>query len=129
METTKNPALGAAAVLGFTGVALGAFGAHALQSMLSSQAMAWWQTGIEYHLVHAVGLTAVALGLKPGVCRTVAVAGFLGGVMLFSGSLYVLALTGEKAWGLITPLGGVSFLVGWGALGWASLRGLRPKGQ
>jgi len=120
METTKNPALLAASLAGFTGVALGAFGAHALQAFLSAQALTWWQTAVDYHLVHAVVLVAVALGLKPGVCRAVAVAGLVGGVALFSGSLYVLALTGEKGWGLVTPLGGVSFLVGWGAIGWAA---------
>jgi len=119
MRQTKNSALAVAAVFGFTGVALGAFGAHGLQSSLSAEALGWWHTGVEYHLVHAVVLVAIALGLRPSRSRTLAWGALSLGVVLFSGSLYVLALSGQRAWGAVTPVGGVLFLVGWVSLGWA----------
>ncbi len=114
-----------AGALGFLGVALGAFGAHGLKARLAGadgeQRMAWWQTGAQYHLVHAlaVGLAGVVAARAPG--GTVAGWLFLGGIVLFSGSLYAMTLTGVRKLGAVTPLGGVLFLAGWGALCAAAL--------
>lgn len=107
----------------FAGVLLGAFAAHGLRGRLSPEAWHTYQTGVLYHLIHGVGLLAVGcLGLvKPGV-PMVAFAGraFLIGIVLFSGSLYLLSLTGVKRLGMITPLGGLAFLVGWACLALAA---------
>jgi uncharacterized membrane protein YgdD (TMEM256/DUF423 family) len=103
-----------AAILGFLGVALGAFGAHALKDRLSPSALQIWNTAVLYHLLHAVAL--LALGLYARVSGTdvrVASALFAVGVVIFSGSLYALALSGIKPLGAITPLGGLCFLAGW----------------
>ena len=109
-----------AGCLGFVGVALGAFGAHALRARLSPDLLAVWQTGVLYHLLHAVALLALALyGKASGANIRWGALGFTIGILLFSGSLYALALTGIRPLGAITPLGGVSFLAGWG---WIALR-------
>lgn len=115
-----------AGVLGFLGVALGAFGAHGLKKRLASapdgeQRLAWWQTGAQYHQIHAlaVGLAAVVAGRAPG--GTIAGWLFLGGIVLFSGSLYLMTLTGRRALGAVTPIGGLSLLAGWAALTVAAL--------
>ena len=99
--------------MGFTGVACGALGAHAVKA-LGAQPLQWWETGAKYHLVHAlaVGLVAALKPTRPGLIAGL----FTAGVVLFSGSLYVLALTGVKALGMVTPFGGLSFLAGWAAL-------------
>ena len=104
------------AVLGFLAVALGAFGAHGLRERLSSDSMGIYQTGVQYHMIHALALLALA-ALADRV-RHVAVIGwlFVFGVLIFSGSLYLLAITGERWLGAITPLGGICFLAGWGTL-------------
>lgn len=117
-------ALGAAG--GFLAVALGAFGAHALKARLSAEALAVWHTAVQYHLAHALALVLVgALALpKPSAALSVAGGAFAAGVLIFSGSLYVLALTGVRAWGAVTPLGGVLFLAGWAALAYAALKNL-----
>ncbi len=101
--------------MGFLGVALGAFGAHGLRGFLAGkpdadQRLAWWQTGAQYHLVHAL-----AIGLAAAVSGAAAWL-FLGGIALFSGSLYVMTLTGKRALGAVTPLGGLLFLAGWVAI-------------
>lgn len=103
-----------AGLAGFLAVALGAFGAHLLKSRLELLGTAAiWQTAVLYHLVHAVALLAIALG-RP-VHRWVPPL-FAAGIVIFSGSLYVLALTNVKQLGAIAPLGGACFLVGWGLL-------------
>lgn len=102
------------AFLGFSGVAFGAMGAHAIRA-LGADRLEWWNTGAKYHLFHAfaVGLTALV-----GPRRIHLIAGlFLAGIVLFSGSLYALALTGQRMLGRVTPLGGLCFLIGWGVLG------------
>jgi uncharacterized membrane protein YgdD (TMEM256/DUF423 family) len=102
-----------AAVLGFVGVALGAFGAHGLRERLSPGMLEVYRTGVLYHLLHAVALLAVGLGAER-LARPRAVAAlFAGGVLIFSGSLYALALTGAHALGAITPVGGLLFMAGW----------------
>ncbi|HET7041946.1 MAG TPA: DUF423 domain-containing protein [Gemmatimonadales bacterium] len=113
------------AIFGGFAVAAGAFGAHALRAQLTSEMLAVFETGARYQMYHALALMGVALvrGHLPG--RLVAGAGwcFVAGILLFSGSLYLLALTGTRWWGAVTPLGGVAFLVGWGCLGVAAWRG------
>jgi uncharacterized membrane protein YgdD (TMEM256/DUF423 family) len=107
-----------AGLLGFTGVALGAFGAHALRSRLTPELLAVYQTGVQYHLVHAVALLGVAVWIGRGGGLAALWAGwlFVAGIALFSGSLYALALSGVRVLGAVTPLGGVAFLAGWVAL-------------
>lgn len=108
-----------AAFFGFTGVGLGAFAAHGLKNRLSTDYLAIFQTGVHYHLIHAVVLLAVAVlaNVLPGRLVGWAGAFFALGIVLFSGSLYLLTLTGVGKLGIITPLGGVCFLIGWACLG------------
>lgn len=111
----REPLLLIAALLGASGVMLGAFGAHALRARLGS-GLSTWDTAVTYHLIHAVALLAVAVLLRSatdaGLLRA---AGWsmAFGVLLFSGSLYLLALDGPRWLGPITPLGGLGFIVGW----------------
>jgi len=114
--------VGVAGALGFSGVALGAFGAHALKARLSPELLEVYKTGIFYHLVHAVVLLAVnGLWARLRVPRLTA-ALFVAGVVIFSGSLYALAISGARAWGAVTPLGGLAFLAGWLTLSWPRRR-------
>ena len=121
----RDPLLALAGFVGLTGVGLGAFGAHALAARLGP-GVTTWETGVQYHLVHAVALLGVAL-LAPGR-PLLRAAGWLlgGGVLLFSGSLYLLALDGPRWLGPVTPLGGLSFLVAWGLVIVAALRRTGP---
>lgn len=116
-----------AAVFGFLAVAFGAFGAHALKARLSPEAMAWFQTGVQYHAWHVLAaLVALVLWrIAPAETgyRWAAVM-FLAGTVVFSGSLYTMALTGQRWLGAITPVGGVAFLAAWLTLaraGWRTL--------
>ena len=105
------PATTLAAILGFTGVALGAFGAHGLKDVLAANGTAAiWQTAVLYQLVHAVA-SLWAAERRPVVARL-----WAAGTVLFSGSLYALALTNIRWLGAITPVGGVLFLIGWALL-------------
>ena len=105
------PSTTLAAILGFTGVALGAFGAHGLKDVLASNGTAAiWQTAVLYQLVHAVA-SLWAAERRPVVVRL-----WAAGTVLFSGSLYALALTNIRWLGAITPVGGVLFLIGWALL-------------
>lgn len=111
-----------AAFFGFTGVALGAFGAHILKNRLSTEYMAIFQTGVLYQLIHALALFGVALLAMQIQGRLVTYAGiaFTLGIILFSGSLYLLSLTGVTKLGIITPIGGLCLLLGWAILGWTA---------
>ena len=101
-------------VFGALGVALGAFGAHGLEDILAvGKAESWWQTAARYHLVHALALFAVAAHPRRPILPGIS---FVVGIILFSGSLYVMALTQITKLGMITPLGGASFILGWLAL-------------
>lgn len=105
-------------------VGAGAFGAHGLKRMLTPDLLAVWQTGVLYHLIHALGLFVVALlGARFG-STLLSTAGLVmfAGIVLFSGSLYLLALTGTRWLGAVTPLGGVAFLVAWALVAWAAWR-------
>lgn len=104
-----------AALLMALAVAIGAFGAHGLKSHLSDEMMQTYKTGVEYHFYHALGLLLVgvlSLSMPSGLLNWSAVL-LAAGIILFSGSLYVLAVTGIKWLGAITPFGGLSFIVGW----------------
>jgi len=97
------------------GVALGAFAAHALKARLEPDLLAVFETGVRYQMYHAFALFAAAWGWAHWQARSIAIAGalFVAGIVFFSGSLYLLALTGERWLGAVTPLGGVMFLAGW----------------
>lgn len=113
-----------AALFGFTGVGLGAFAAHGLKGQLSAEYLEVFQTGVHYQMLHALALLALAglwqrlggrLLVAAGLC-------FCAGILLFSGSLYALTLTGIRALGMITPVGGLTLLAGWWCLGLAAWR-------
>lgn len=113
-----------AAFFAFTGVALGAFAAHGLKGRLSPEYLAVFQTGVHYQMLHALALLALAgvqHHLPVAWVRRVTVL-FVAGILLFSGSLYALSLSGIGALGMITPLGGLAFLAGWSCLGLAAWR-------
>jgi len=116
--------LALAAASGFVAVAAGAFGAHGLEGRVGAAELAAFQAGARYQMYHALALIAVAwlAGQYPSAAVGVAGWAFVAGTILFSGSLYVLGLTGSRALVLLTPLGGVAFLIGWVALLIAALR-------
>jgi uncharacterized membrane protein YgdD (TMEM256/DUF423 family) len=119
-------ALTLAAAFLFVAVVVGAFGAHALCTRLAPEQMATWQTAVQYHFWHALGLLAVGILLaqKPDSGALAASAWLLvAGLVLFCGSLYLLALTDLRVLGAVTPFGGVAFLAAWAALAWAAWRG------
>jgi uncharacterized membrane protein YgdD (TMEM256/DUF423 family) len=105
----------AGAIVMFLGVALGAFGAHGLKDILSEPMKAVYETGVRYQMIHGIALFIVAWLSSRGSSNQVHAAGwfFLAGTFIFSGSLYLLSLTGVKAWGAVTPIGGLAFLAGW----------------
>jgi uncharacterized membrane protein YgdD (TMEM256/DUF423 family) len=107
---------------GASAVLLGAFGAHALRSVLDARGLGLWHTAVDYHVWHALAL-ALAVALGRGRGGRVATTAFAAGIVLFSGSLYALALGAPRWVGIITPFGGLAFVTGWLALGWA----LRPR--
>jgi uncharacterized membrane protein YgdD (TMEM256/DUF423 family) len=106
-------------------VAFGAFAAHGLRNTLSAADLATFETGVRYQMYHALALLAAAWAAARWEGGTAVTAGwfFVAGIVLFSGSLYLLVLTGPRWLGAITPVGGVAFLVGWTLLAWAALRG------
>lgn len=113
-------------VSGFLAVALGAFGAHGLQARLADLAdgakrLSWWQTAAHYHLLHALALGLVALVISKAPQARFAGYGFVVGTLLFSGSLYAMALGGPRWLGAVTPLGGLAFLVGWAVVVWCGI--------
>lgn len=116
---TYRTLLIAAAFFGLTGVLLGAFGAHALQGYLPSGLIKAWQTAVLYQFIHSLALLGVSVLMiqKPGM-KSLKLTGicFISGTLLFSGSLYLLALTQISKLGMITPIGGALFMLGWGTL-------------
>ena len=113
-----------AALFGFTGVGLGAFAAHGLKGQLSAEYLAVFQTGVHYQMLHALALLGLAALWQRLGGRLLTAAGvcFCVGILLFSGSLYALTLSGISVLGMITPVGGLMFLVGWLCLGLAAWR-------
>ena len=127
---TMRPWLILGAVNAFLAVAAGAFGAHGLRARLTADMLVTFETGARYHMYHALGLLAVGLlaqARPSGLLQGAGVA-MLVGIVLFSGSLYALALSGVRALGAITPLGGLGFLAGWLLLALAAWRGGAPLG-
>jgi uncharacterized membrane protein YgdD (TMEM256/DUF423 family) len=116
---------GLGAIFALVGVALGAFGAHALRASVDAADLAIFETGIRYQLVHALALLAVAWTTTrwPGPALVASGWAFVVGIVVFSGSLYALVLSGARGWGAVTPVGGLSFLLGWTLLAWGVLRG------
>lgn len=112
------------ATFGFLAVALGAFGAHAIKGQISTEMLAVFQTGVQYQAMHAIALLLVAVLSDRLPEKQVRLAGYLFavGIVIFSGSLYALSLTGVKALGAITPLGGLAFMGGWLSLVYAGLK-------
>jgi uncharacterized membrane protein YgdD (TMEM256/DUF423 family) len=119
----------ASAVNGFLAVALGAFGAHGLKGRLAdlpdvARRLGWWDTAAHYHLLHALALGLLALACDRVPAKWLGRAGvaMIAGISLFSGSLYLMALTGVTALGAVTPIGGLALLGGWVSLGIGALR-------
>ena len=103
-------------ILGFLGVAFGAFGAHALRARLPAEMLAVFETGVRYQMYHGIAVLLVSLAIGHfGSARLLLISGwsFIAGIVFFSGSLYALALTDVRILGAITPLGGLLFLLGW----------------
>jgi uncharacterized membrane protein YgdD (TMEM256/DUF423 family) len=120
---TARLALTLAALLLAIAVALGAFGAHAMKARLAPDLQAVWQTAVQYHVWHALGLLGVGLYLLHRPYAPIAGWSawlFVAGIVLFSGSLYLLALTGTRTLGAVTPVGGAAFIAGWLAFAWAA---------
>jgi uncharacterized membrane protein YgdD (TMEM256/DUF423 family) len=115
----------AAGFFGFSGVAAGAFGAHALRAQLQPDALAVFETAARYQLLHALALLGCGWVARewPGRTATAALVFFSAGIALFSGSLYTLSLTGIRGFGALTPIGGVLLLLGWLALAVTAARG------
>ena len=125
MTTEAKLFLAAGGVAALLAVALGAFGAHALKGRIAPEMLAVWHTGVEYHLFHALGLIAVgvvSVHLPDSAPLRWSGWAMLAGIVLFSGSLYALALSGERWLGAVTPIGGACFIAGWLALAYAVLR-------
>jgi uncharacterized membrane protein YgdD (TMEM256/DUF423 family) len=114
-------------VAGFIGVALGAFAAHALKARLGADLLAVFDAGVRYHMYHVFAICAAAWASARWQRRIFGVAGwlFVAGIVVFSGSLYVLALTEMRWLGMITPLGGLAFLAGWLCLVWGAATKIR----
>lgn len=116
MNATGQPIIVTGAVLALLGVALGAFGAHALKARIDADLLAVYQTGVQYHLAHALGiiLIGILVHLLPASKWFPAAAWIMAaGVVIFSGSLYLLAITGVRLLGAVTPIGGVALLAAW----------------
>ena len=112
------------AVSAFVAVGAGAFGAHALRSRLDAHFLNVFETGVRYHMYHALGLLAVGWAMSRNPLPSINIAGvlFVAGIVLFSGSLYMMTFTGFRWLGAITPLGGLAFIVGWVLLAWGASR-------
>ena len=117
----RSPLIALGALNGALAVAAGAFGAHALRERLDQHALDIFETGARYHMYHALAM--ILCGVI--ATRSATTAGWVlqAGIVVFSGSLYALSLSGVKALGAITPLGGLAFLVGWALLAWGAWRG------
>ena len=114
-----------ASLMAMAAVILGAFGAHALRDRLGPEDLAIFETGVRYHMYHALGLFGVAWAASRWPSGSTTAAGWLlvAGVLVFSGSLYVLVLTGQRWLGAVTPIGGLMMISGWASLAWAAFRG------
>lgn len=111
-----------AALNGALAVLAGAFAAHGLKASLDPAALTVFETGARYHLMHALALGLAAFTMRETPRARLSAWLFVVGIVLFSGSLYALALTGVRILGLVTPFGGLSFILGWLALAWAAVK-------
>jgi uncharacterized membrane protein YgdD (TMEM256/DUF423 family) len=113
-----------AAVNGALAVAAGAFGAHGLQGRLDDHAMEVFQTAARYHMYHALAMGLAAMAMRGAAANAAGAAAglFLAGIVLFCGSLYILAFTGTRALGIVTPFGGLAFIAGWISLAYAATK-------
>ncbi len=119
-----NRPLFIAGLFGVTGVAAGAFGAHALEASVTPERLAVWDTAAQYHLIHAVVMLVLATGpVATSGLKRLAVVGFALGVLLFSFSLYALVLTDISRFAMVTPLGGLFLMLSWLAVAWQALPG------
>jgi uncharacterized membrane protein YgdD (TMEM256/DUF423 family) len=116
----RNAILGAGALLAGLGVAFGAFGAHGLKGMLDAERLGWWQTAVQYQVWHGLALVALAAAPAERVRLPAALLG--AGAVIFSFSLYLMALTNVRWLGAVTPLGGLAMIAGWALLAWRALR-------
>ena len=123
MDRLNRGAAVAGAVLAGVGVVLGAFGAHGLRAGLTEAELGWWQTGVQYQMWHAVALLAIALWPEERARFPMWLLG--AGTIVFSGSLYLMALTGARWLGAVTPLGGLLMVAGWAVLAWRMARTAR----
>ena len=112
------------AISGFLGVALGAFGAHGLRDIVEPELLSVWQTAMEYQMFHVLVLVSIVIAGSRQSNRLLTISGwlFVAGTVLFSGSLYALVITDIKSLGMVTPLGGVLFLIGWLVLSFALVK-------
>ncbi|MGE0161073.1 MAG: DUF423 domain-containing protein [Gemmatimonadales bacterium] len=115
---------GLGSIFGALAVVLGAFAAHGLRNTLSAADLATFEVGVRYHMYHSLALLAAAWAVERWGGTPAVVAGwaFVIGIVVFSGSLYMLVLTGPRWLGAVTPIGGVAFIVGWALLAWSALR-------
>ena len=120
MTKDQRLALTAGALLAALGVALGAFGAHALKARLDAQALGWWETAVQYQMWHAIGL--IALAALPLSRLRLAAALLTFGTLIFAGTLYAMALTGIRWLGAVTPVGGTLMIAGWLVAFWQNLK-------
>lgn len=132
MEVYKNmkPFAIIGSILALLGVAIGAFGAHGLEDKISEDMLANYQTGAQYQMYHALGLLLIGLiADKLSSSKLIRAAGWLltVGVVIFSGSLYILSISGNKTFGAITPIGGVCFIIGWACLAIAIWKQAKPS--
>ena len=111
--------------LSLLGVVFGAFGAHALRSKLSPEMLETFEIAVRYQMYHSLGLIAAAWAVSQWQNQLTATSGwcFFAGILIFSGSLYILSLTGIRWLGAVTPIGGLAFIAGWGCLTLAAIRG------
>jgi len=120
MNQMQRRIFAAGSMLAGIGVALGAFGAHALKASLSPQLLATFETGVRYQMYHGLGLLALALAVDRWPERRLAPAAglLIAGTVIFSGSLYLLVATGARWFGAVTPFGGIALIAGWALAGW-----------
>lgn len=127
----SNLFIGLGAVSAFIAVSAGAFGAHGLKQLLDSEMLAVYQTAVDYQVFHSLGLIMIGIleKISPRHCHRLAAWTMLAGIFIFSGSLYILSTTGIKWLGMITPVGGLSFLAAWLILALGYLTARRDTGD
>ena len=126
----SNAFISLGAISAFISVAAGAFGAHALKQILETDMLAVYHTAVDYQFFHSIGLIAIGAlhGISPRRCHSAAAWTMLAGIVIFSGSLYLLSITGIRWLGMVTPVGGTGFLAAWLMLALCYLAGTHKKG-